>query len=95
MRRALEKIVPRPDENRFVGPSGTDADVTAVKETTATPEYLVARRAGLRATDAACRYGDEEFAVILAETDTPETAKRADDSTYVAEKNGRKQSYTQ
>lgn len=210
MKWVLEKVMPRLDENRFVGLIGADTDVTAMKETTATLERLVAQRTeqleqlvnsdsltgllnrrafderldleiqraqrynrplsllfididhfkqvndrhghvvgdevlrvmasvlkkGLRATDAACRYGGEEFAVILVETDKIEALsiaeririaaqntrleqldrsatisigvsflssedlavdliQRADDSMYVAKKNGRNQSYMQ
>ncbi|MCM5556881.1 bacteriohemerythrin [Pleomorphomonas sp. JP5] len=206
----LEKVMPRLDEDRFVGLIGADTDITAMKETTTTLEQLVAQRTrelerlvnsdpltgllnrrafderldleiqraqrydrplsllfididhfkevndryghvvgdevlravatvlknGLRATDAACRYGGEEFAVILVETDRLEARsiaerirvaaesnridqldksatisvgisvlsskdmavdliQRADDSMYVAKKNGRNQSYMQ
>lgn len=210
MKWVVEKVMPRLDGDRFVGLIGADTDITAMKETTATLERLVAQRTeqlerlvnsdpltgllnrrafderldleiqraqrykrplsllfididhfkqvndrhghvigdevlravatvlkqGLRATDAACRYGGEEFAVILVETDkiealsiaerirvaaentkleqmdesatisigvsylSPEDLaidliQRADDSMYIAKKNGRNRSYMQ
>ncbi|WP_036839987.1 bacteriohemerythrin [Pleomorphomonas oryzae] len=210
MKWVVEKVMPRLDSDRFVGLVGADTDITAMKETTATLERLVAQRTeqlerlvntdpltellnrrafderldleiqraqrynrplsllfididhfkqvndrhghvigdevlrmmaavlrnGLRGTDAACRYGGEEFAVILVETDRLEAlsiaerirtaaentrleqlgqsttisigissltredlavdlVQRADDSMYIAKKNGRNQSHMQ
>ena len=157
----LEKVMPRLDEDRFVGLIGADTDITAMKETTATLEKLVAQRTrelerlvnsdpltgllnrrafderldleiqraqryqrplsllfididhfkevndrhghvvgdevlravatvlkdGLRATDAACRYGGEEFAVILVETDRHEAFSIAERIRLAAENN--------
>lgn len=208
MKWVVEKVMPRLDGERFVGLIGADTDITAMKETTATLENLVAQRTaqlerlvksdsltgllnrrafderldleihraqrykrplsllfididhfklvndrhghvvgdevlramatilrnGLRATDAACRYGGEEFAAILVETDKLEALsiaeririaaentkleqlgqsttisigisslhpedmaidliQRADDSMYIAKKNGRNKSH--
>ncbi|MBS1168662.1 MAG: diguanylate cyclase domain [Proteobacteria bacterium] len=208
MKWVVEKVMPRLDGERFVGLIGADTDITAMKETTATLERLVAQRTeqlerlvksdsltgllnrrafderldleihraqrykrplsllfididhfklvndrhghvigdevlramatilrnGLRATDAAYRYGGEEFAAILVETDKLEALsiaerirvaaentrleqlgesttisigisslhsedlavdliQRADDSMYVAKKNGRNRSH--
>ena len=147
--------------DRVVGPLGADTDITAMKETTATLEKLVAQRTrelerlvnsdpltgllnrrafderldleiqraqryqrplsllfididhfkqvndrhghvvgdevlravatvlkdGLRATDAACRYGGEEFAVILVETDRHEAFSIAERIRLAAENN--------
>ncbi len=157
----LEKVMPRLDEDRFVGLIGADTDITAMKETTTTLEQLVAQRTrelerlvnsdpltgllnrrafderldleiqraqrydrplsllfididhfkevndryghvvgdevlravaavlknGLRATDAACRYGGEEFAVILVETDRLEALSIAERIRIAAENN--------
>jgi diguanylate cyclase (GGDEF)-like protein/hemerythrin-like metal-binding protein/PAS domain S-box-containing protein len=208
MKWVVERVMPRLDGDRFVGLIGADTDITAMKETTATLEKLVAQRTeqlerlvnsdsltgllnrrafderldleihraqrynrplsllfididhfklvndrhghvigdevlrvmatilgnGLRATDAACRYGGEEFVVILVETDKLEALsiaerlrvaaentklaqlaesttisigisslhsedlavdliQRADDSMYIAKKNGRNRSH--